>query len=132
MEAVPAWYEQGYEARIWGPKKEMMRTNEATLNHGRTWRLGLAADVFGPSPKFRYYPEFSKQMAQPAKSKRAKAEQDAVKPGEQYKSSVDHSAPTLTQAIEEPGVFSLASQRSTTYRSSRGLGAASLVMCGAP
>jgi hypothetical protein len=40
--------------------------NEAALNPGRTWRLGLAADAFGPSPKFRYYREFSKQIAEPA------------------------------------------------------------------
>ena len=50
LEAIPAWYEQEYEARIWEPKKEAMRMGKAALNPGRTWRLGLAADVFGPSP----------------------------------------------------------------------------------
>ena len=86
-----------------------MRMSEAALNPGRTWRLGLAAGVLGPSPQYKYYPggEVGRQIAPPAKSKRVKADQDTVKPGELHKSPVDSSAPSLPQPIEEPGVFLL-------------------------
>ena len=49
--------------------------SEAALNPGRTWRLGLATDVFGPSPQYQYHPtgEADRLMARPAKSKRVKA-----------------------------------------------------------
>ena len=85
----------------------MRRMNEAILNPGRTWRSGCATEVFGPSPQHPYYPDgvAGSQIAPSANSKRQKTEQDTVKGGELYNSPVDPSAPSLTQAIEEPGVF---------------------------
>ena len=78
-----------------------------SLSPGRTWRLGWAADVFGPSPQCQYYPtgEVGRQMARPPQSKGVKAEQRTVTPGELYKCPAYHSAPSLTQSLEEPGVF---------------------------
>ena len=52
LDDIPAWYEQEYKNKIWKPKMDMVRLNESALNPGRTWRLGLAAEVFGPSPRF--------------------------------------------------------------------------------
>ena len=63
--------------------------------------------MFGPSPRFQYYPAgiFGTQIARPANSKRKHADKDVVKQGEMYKSPADPFGPTLARAIEEPGVF---------------------------
>ena len=107
LDEIPTWYASEYEWRISGPRNDMRRMNEAILNPGRTWRSGCATEVFGPSPQYPYYPDgvAGSQIAPSANSKRQKTEQDTVKGGELYNSPVDPSAPSLTQAIEEPGVF---------------------------
>ena len=56
LEAIPSWYEEQWESKVGSSQQELKNLNEAELNPGRTWRLGLAAETFGASPRFEYYP----------------------------------------------------------------------------
>ena len=55
--AVLSWYEKQWESKVRSPpQQELKKMNEGALIFGRAWRLGLAAQTFGASPKFEYYP----------------------------------------------------------------------------
>ena len=76
-------------------------------NPGRTWRLGLATETFGPAPTHPYYPggQPGKQPPLPVKSKRRQTEHDTVKKGELYKSPADPHADLIVRALEDPGLL---------------------------
>ena len=59
LEQIPAWYDREYKAKILEPSKELQRMDAPALNPGRTWRTGMAEEVFGPHfyDNAPYYPE---------------------------------------------------------------------------
>ena len=66
----------------------------------------MAAQTFGASPRFEYYPGGVAGAKEPKvnKSNRKKTDKAAVRPGELYKAPADE-PDRLVEAIEEPGVF---------------------------
>ena len=74
LDAIPLWYEEQYETRLGRLQQEMRRLNDPAWNPGRTWRLGLASQVFGPPAKYEYYPGgvAGSQMMRAKKSHRKK------------------------------------------------------------
>ena len=106
LDAIPHWYEEQYESRLGRRKEELRRMNDPAWNPGRTWRLGLAAQVFGSSPTYEYYPGGvpGTQLQKKKRSNRKNTGQDAVRPGELYQAPADVSD-RLVEAIEEPGVL---------------------------
>ena len=91
LEAIPSWYEEQWESKFRIPQQKLKKLNEAAWNPGRTWRSGLAGEMFGQTPQFEYYPggEVGRQEQKVRKSKRQKTDNDKIRPGEYYKAPAD-------------------------------------------
>ena len=109
LDEIPKWYENMYEEKVWKPRQELIRLNDPSRNPARTWRLGMATQVFGASPRYQYYPggEIGRQIPRSSTSKRMGVTADAIRTGELYMAPADESASAslFSKAIEEPGVF---------------------------